>query len=57
MYNEVLRVMPPPPDFVVYEEIPFRIEDFYFEIGVLIFFTAFAIVVKFIGGNRRKDIN
>ena len=57
MYNEVLRVMPPPPYFVTYEEIPFRIEDFYFEIGVLIFFIAFAIVVKLIGGNRREDIN
>ena len=57
MYNNLLRIMPPPPDFVKYEEPPLRVEDFYFEIGVLIMFITFVIVLKLIDGNRDRYNN
>ena len=57
MYNELLRLMPPPPYFVEYEEPPFRIEDYYYEIGVLIIFITFIIVLKLTDGNKDKYNN
>lgn len=57
MYNELLRLMPPPPYFVEYEEPPFRIEDYYYEISVFTWFVLFVIILKIIDDNKKINNN
>ena len=57
MYNELLRLMPPPPYFVEYEEPPFRIEDYYYEISVFTWFVLFLIILKIIDDNKKINNN
>lgn len=57
MYNKVLRLMPPPPDYVNYDEPQFRIEDYYLEITIFIMFVTFIMVLKIIDSNGRRYNN